>query len=247
MSLIWERGHLQMAMLDVKDLNVYYGKIHAIKNISLTVEEGELVSLIGANGAGKTSLLTAIMGQIPSTGQISFEGQAVHGNGTMEIVRNGMTMVPEGRRVFPRTSVMDNMLLGAYSRKDKENVKGDLNKIFEMFPRLLERKNQLAGTLSGGEQQMLAFSRGMMGLPKLLIMDEPSLGLAPNIVDNIFSIAKEVAQESGLTIILVEQDVRKALRIANRGYVIENGQITVSGTAEELLNNDEVKKAYLGF
>ena len=236
-----------MAMLDVKDLNVYYGKIHAIKNISLTVEEGELVSLIGANGAGKTSLLTAIMGQIPSTGQISFEGQAVHGNGTMEIVRNGMTMVPEGRRVFPRTSVMDNLLLGAYSRKDKENVKGDLNKIFEMFPRLLERKNQLAGTLSGGEQQMLAFSRGMMGLPKLLIMDEPSLGLAPNIVDNIFSIAKEVAQESGLTIILVEQDVRKALRIANRGYVIENGQITVSGTAEELLNNDEVKKAYLGF
>ena len=247
MSLIWERGHLQMAMLDVKDLNVYYGKIHAIKNISLTVEEGELVSLIGANGAGKTSLLTAIMGQIPSTGQISFEGQAVHGNGTMEIVRNGMTMVPEGRRVFPRTSVMDNLLLGAYSRKDKENIKGDLNKIFEMFPRLLERKNQLAGTLSGGEQQMLAFSRGMMGLPKLLIMDEPSLGLAPNIVDNIFSIAKEVAQESGLTIILVEQDVRKALRIANRGYVIENGQITVSGTAEELLNNDEVKKAYLGF
>ena len=169
MSLIWERGHLQMAMLDVKDLNVYYGKIHAIKNISLTVEEGELVSLIGANGAGKTSLLTAIMGQIPSTGQISFEGQAVHGNGTMEIVRNGMTMVPEGRRVFPRTSVMDNLLLGAYSRKDKENVKGDLNKIFEMFPRLLERKNQLAGTLSGGEQQMLAVGRALMSRPDLVI------------------------------------------------------------------------------
>lgn len=140
-----------MAMLDVKDLNVYYGKIHAIKNISLTVEEGELVSLIGANGAGKTSLLTAIMGQIPSTGQISFEGQAVHGNGTMEIVRNGMTMVPEGRRVFPRTSVMDNLLLGAYSRKDKENVKGDLNKIFEMFPRLLERKTSWQAPYSGGE------------------------------------------------------------------------------------------------
>ena len=175
-----------MAMLDVKDLNVYYGKIHAIKNISLTVEEGELVSLIGANGAGKTSLLTAIMGQIPSTGQISFEGQAVHGNGTMEIVRNGMTMVPEGRRVFPRTSVMDNLLLGAYSRKDKENVKGDLNKIFEMFPRLLERKNQLAGTLSGGEQQMLAMGRALMSRPRLLLLDEPSMGLSPRLVDQVF-------------------------------------------------------------
>ena len=221
-----------MAMLDVKDLNVYYGKIHAIKNISLTVEEGELVSLIGANGAGKTSLLTAIMGQIPSTGQISFEGQAVHGNGTMEIVRNGMTMVPEGRRVFPRTSVMDNLLLGAYSRKDKENVKGDLNKIFEMFPRLLERKNQLAGTLSGGEQQMLAMGRALMSRPRLLLLDEPSMGLSPRLVDQVFDTIVSI-NKSGTTIMLVEQNANQALRVAKRGYVIETGEIVLSDDADK--------------
>ena len=234
-----------MAMLDVKDLNVYYGKIHAIKNISLTVEEGELVSLIGANGAGKTSLLTAIMGQIPSTGQISFEGQAVHGNGTMEIVRNGMTMVPEGRRVFPRTSVMDNLLLGAYSRKDKENVKGDLNKIFEMFPRLLERKNQLAGTLSGGEQQMLAMGRALMSKPKIIVMDEPSMGLSPIFVSNIFDIIQTI-RETGTTVLLVEQNAKKALSIADRAYVLETGKISLSGKASDLINDASVKKAYLG-
>lgn len=234
-----------MAMLDVKDLNVYYGKIHAIKNISLTVEEGELVSLIGANGAGKTSLLTAIMGQIPSTGQISFEGQAVHGNGTMEIVRNGMTMVPEGRRVFPRTSVMDNLLLGAYSRKDKENVKGDLNKIFEMFPRLLERKNQLAGTLSGGEQQMLAMGRALMSNPKLLMLDEPSMGLAPILVEQIFDIIEKL-NEAGTTILLVEQNAQAALAIADKAYVLETGKIILSGTGAELARSEQVKKAYLG-
>lgn len=234
-----------MAMLDVKDLNVYYGKIHAIKNISLTVEEGELVSLIGANGAGKTSLLTAIMGQIPSTGQISFEGQAVHGNGTMEIVRNGMTMVPEGRRVFPRTSVMDNLLLGAYSRKDKENVKGDLNKIFEMFPRLLERKNQLAGTLSGGEQQMLARGRALMSRPRLLLLDEPSMGLSPRLVDQVFDTIVSI-NKSGTTIMLVEQNANQALRVAKRGYVIETGEIVLSDDADKLLSNPQVKEAYLG-
>lgn len=234
-----------MAMLDVKDLNVYYGKIHAIKNISLTVEEGELVSLIGANGAGKTSLLTAIMGQIPSTGQISFEGQAVHGNGTMEIVRNGMTMVPEGRRVFPRTSVMDNLLLGAYSRKDKENVKGDLNKIFEMFPRLLERKNQLAGTLSGGEQQMLAMGRALMSRPRLLLLDEPSMGLSPRLVDQVFDTIVSI-NKSGTTIMLVEQNANQALRVAKRGYVIEAGEIVLSDDADKLLSNPQVKEAYLG-
>ena len=234
-----------MAMLDVKDLNVYYGKIHAIKNISLTVEEGELVSLIGANGAGKTSRLTAIMGQIPSTGQISFEGQAVHGNGTMEIVRNGMTMVPEGRRVFPRTSVMDNLLLGAYSRKDKENVKGDLNKIFEMFPRLLERKNQLAGTLSGGEQQMLAMGRALMSRPRLLLLDEPSMGLSPRLVDQVFDTIVSI-NKSGTTIMLVEQNANQALRVAKRGYVIETGEIVLSDDADKLLSNPQVKEAYLG-
>lgn len=234
-----------MAMLDVKDLNVYYGKIHAIKNISLTVEEGELVSLIGANGAGKTSLLTAIMGQIPSTGQISFEGQAVHGNGTMEIVRNGMTMVPEGRRVFPRTSVMDNLLLGAYSRKDKENVKGDLNKIFEMFPRLLERKNQLAGTLSGGEQQMLAMGRALMSRPRLLLLDEPSMGLSPRLVDQVFDTIVSI-NKSGTTIMLVEQNANQALRVSKRGYVIETGEIVLSDDADKLLSNPQVKEAYLG-
>ena len=234
-----------MAMLDVKDLNVYYGKIHAIKNISLTVEEGELVSLIGANGAAKTSLLTAIMGQIPSTGQISFEGQAVHGNGTMEIVRNGMTMVPEGRRVFPRTSVMDNLLLGAYSRKDKENVKGDLNKIFEMFPRLLERKNQLAGTLSGGEQQMLAMGRALMSRPRLLLLDEPSMGLSPRLVDQVFDTIVSI-NKSGTTIMLVEQNANQALRVAKRGYVIETGEIVLSDDADKLLSNPQVKEAYLG-
>ena len=233
-----------MAMLDVKDLNVYYGKIHAIKNISLTVEEGELVSLIGANGAGKTSLLTAIMGQIPSTGQISFEGQAVHGNGTMEIVRNGMTMVPEGRRVFPRTSVMDNLLLGAYSRKDKENIKGDLNKIFEMFPRLLERKNQLAGTLSGGEQQMLAMGRALMSRPRLLLLDEPSMGLSPRLVDQVFDTIVSI-NKSGTTIMLVEQNANQALRVAKRGYVIETGEIVLSDDADKLLSNPQVKEAYL--
>ena len=234
-----------MAMLDVKDLNVYYGKIHAIKNISLTVEEGELVSLIGANGAGKTSLLTAILGQIPSTGQITVEGQAVHGNGTMEIVRNGMTMVPEGRRVFPRTSVMDNLLLGAYSRKDKENVKGDLNKIFEMFPRLLERKNQLAGTLSGGEQQMLAMGRALMSRPKLLLLDEPSMGLSPRLVDQVFDTIVSI-NKSGTTIMLVEQNANQALRVAKRGYVIETGEIVLSDNADKLLSNPQVKEAYLG-
>ena len=232
-------------MLEVKDLHVNYGAVHALNGISLHVDDGEIVSLIGANGAGKTSLLTAIMGQIPSTGQISFEGQAVHGNGTMEIVRNGMTMVPEGRRVFPRTSVMDNLLLGAYSRKDKENIKGDLNKIFEMFPRLLERKNQLAGTLSGGEQQMLAMGRALMSRPRLLLLDEPSMGLSPRLVDQVFDTIVSI-NKSGTTIMLVEQNANQALRVAKRGYVIETGEIVLSDDADKLLSNPQVKEAYLG-
>ena len=245
MSLIWERGHLQMAMLDVKDLNVYYGKIHAIKNISLTVEEGELVSLIGANGAGKTSLLTAIMGQIPSTGQISFEGQAVHGNGTMEIVRNGMTMVPEGRRVFPSLSVLQNLKLGAYTRKDKDEIRETLEMVYSRFPRLEERKNQPAGTLSGGEQQMLAMGRALMSKPRIILMDEPSMGLSPIFVNEIFDIIQKVSA-GGTTVLLVEQNAKKALSIADRGYVLETGKIVLEGKASELLNDESVKKAYLG-
>ena len=234
-----------MAMLDVKDLNVYYGKIHAIKNISLTVEEGELVSLIGANGAGKTSLLTAIMGQIPSTGQISFEGQAVHGNGTMEIVRNGMTMVPEGRRVFPSLSVLQNLKLGAYTRKDKDEIKETLEMVYSRFPRLEERKNQPAGTLSGGEQQMLAMGRALMSKPRIILMDEPSMGLSPIFVNEIFDIIQKVSA-GGTTVLLVEQNAKKALSIADRGYVLETGKIVLEGKASELLNDESVKKAYLG-
>ena len=233
-----------MAMLDVKDLNVYYGKIHAIKNISLTVEEGELVSLIGANGAGKTSLLTAIMGQIPSTGQISFEGQAVHGNGTMEIVRNGMTMVPEGRRVFPSLSVLQNLKLGAYTRKDKDEIRETLEMVYSRFPRLEERKNQLAGTLSGGEQQMLAMGRALMSHPKVMVLDEPSMGLSPIYVNEIFDIIQQINKD-GTTVLLVEQNAKKALSIANKAYVLETGTIALSGDAKELMNNDRVKKAYL--
>ena len=236
-------------VLDISGLHSSYGMIKAIKDINIHVDKGELVSLLGANGAGKSTLLKSIIGMVHiESGSVKYQGEELVGRKSHEIIPMGISIVPEGRKIFADATVMENLAIGSYTRAaDKALDQKILDQVFEFFPRLAERKGQMGGTLSGGEQQMLAFSRGMMGLPKLLIMDEPSLGLAPNIVDNIFSIAKEVAQESGLTIILVEQDVRKALRIANRGYVIENGQITVSGTAEELLNNDEVKKAYLGF
>ena len=234
-----------MAMLEVNHLDVYYGKIHAIKDISLKVEAGELVSLIGANGAGKTSLLTAVMGQIPSTGEITFEGKEIHGTGTMEIVRHGMTMVPEGRRVFPRTSVMDNLLLGSYIQKNRAEAKEDINKIFDMFPRLKERKNQLAGTLSGGEQQMLAMGRALMSRPKLLLLDEPSMGLSPRLVDQVFDTIVAINQ-SGTSVMLVEQNANQALRIAKRGYVIETGELVLEDAAERLLDNPQVKESYLG-
>ena len=236
-------------VLDISGLHSSYGMIKAIKDINIHVDKGELVSLLGANGAGKSTLLKSIIGMVHiESGSVKYQGEELVGRKSHEIIPMGISIVPEGRKIFADATVMENLAIGSYTRAaDKALDQKILDQVFEFFPRLAERKGQMGGTLSGGEQQMLSFSRGMMGLPKLLIMDEPSLGLAPNIVDNIFSIAKEVAQESGLTIILVEQDVRKALRIANRGYVIENGQITVSGTAEELLNNDEVKKAYLGF
>ncbi len=234
-----------MPMLEVRDLDVFYGKIHALKGLSLEVEEGEIVSLIGANGAGKTTLLTAVMHQIPSTGSITFQGKSIDHEGTMDIVKSGMTMVPEGRRVFARTSVQDNLLLGSYSRKDKSAVKEDMEKIYTMFPRLRERRGQLAGTLSGGEQQMLAMGRALMSAPKLLLLDEPSMGLSPILVDQVFETIEEI-NRTGTTILLVEQNANKALGIASRGYVMETGEIVLTDSGKALLNNPKVKEAYLG-
>ena len=234
-----------MAMLEIRNLNVYYGKIHALHDLSLEVEEGEIVSLIGANGAGKTTLLTSIMHQIPYTGEIFFQGESIVDKGTMDIVLAGMTMVPEGRRVFVRTSVQDNLLLGSYARKDRDAVKKDLLGIYKMFPRLEERKKQLAGTLSGGEQQMLAMGRALMSRPKLLLLDEPSMGLSPTLVDQVFDTIREINRQ-GTTILLVEQNANQALLTAQRGYVMETGQIVLTDKACSLLKDPKVKEAYLG-
>ena len=214
--------------------------------MSLTVNEGEIVSLIGANGAGKTTLMSAIMNQIPSSdGTVTFMGTPNKGRKTKDIVRAGMTLVPEGRNVFPRTNVQDNLLLGAYFRKDKEEIRKDLQKMYEMFPRLGERRKQLAGTLSGGEQQMLATARALMSRPKMLLMDEPSMGLAPIIVDQVFETIVRI-NESGTTILLVEQNANQALRIAKRGYVIETGEVVLEDDAGSLMQNERVREAYLG-
>ena len=235
-----------MEMLKVEDLNVYYGNIHALKNMSLTVNEGEIVSLIGANGAGKSTLMLSIMHQIPArSGKVLFQGKDCLSQKTFDIVKEGMTLVPEGRHVFPRTSVQDNLLLGAYYRHDKAEVRKDLNRIYEMFPRLQERRRQLAGTLSGGEQQMLATARALMSRPKMLLLDEPSMGLAPIIVDQIFETIVRINKE-GTTILLVEQNANQALRIADRGYVLETGEKTMEDAADKLLANDQIKEAYLG-
>jgi branched-chain amino acid transport system ATP-binding protein len=235
-----------MEMLKVENLNVYYGNIHALKDMSLTVNEGEIVSLIGANGAGKSTLMLSIMHQIPAkTGKVLFQGKDCLTQKTFDIVKEGMTLVPEGRHVFPRTSVQDNLLLGAYYRRDKSEVKKDLNRIYEMFPRLQERRRQLAGTLSGGEQQMLATARALMSRPKMLLLDEPSMGLAPIIVDQIFDTIVQINKE-GTTILLVEQNANQALRIADRGYVLETGEKTMEDAADKLLANDQIREAYLG-
>ncbi|MHC1761870.1 MAG: ABC transporter ATP-binding protein [Negativicutes bacterium] len=232
-------------MLDVKDINVYYGAIHAVRNVSLTVNAGEIVSIIGANGAGKSTILKTLVGLLRSkTGDIFFEGQSIAKLSPAGIVQQGIALVPEGRRVFPRMSVEDNLLLGAYARKDKE-VSRDINRIYEMFPRLAERKKQNAGTLSGGEQQMLATGRGMMSRPRLLLLDEPSMGLAPLLVHQIFETILDI-NEQGTTILLVEQNAHMALSIADRGYVLETGAVVLSGAADELIDNDEVRCAYLG-
>ncbi len=235
-----------MAMLEIKDLEVYYGMIQAIKGISFEVNEGEVIALIGANGAGKTTILHTISGLIaPKKGSITFEGQEITKIPAHKIVEHGLAHVPEGRRVFPSLSVLQNLKLGAYTRKDKNEIDETLKMIYERFPRLEERKNQPAGTLSGGEQQMLAMGRALMSKPRIILMDEPSMGLSPIFVNEIFDIIKQVSA-SGTTVLLVEQNAKKALSIADRGYVLETGKIVKEGKASELLNDEAVKKAYLG-
>lgn len=235
-----------MAMLEVKDLEVYYGMIQAIKGISFEVNEGEIVSLIGANGAGKTTILHTVTGLLsPKKGSVIFEGKDITKVPAHKIVSLGMAHVPEGRRVFAQLSVYQNLKMGAYTRKDKDEIEKTLETVYKRFPRLEERKNQLAGTLSGGEQQMLAMGRALMSHPRIILMDEPSMGLSPILVNEIFDIIQSVSA-SGTTVLLVEQNAKKALSIANRAYVLETGNIVMSGSAEELMDNDSIKKAYLG-
>ena len=235
-----------MALLEVKDLQVYYGVICALKGISFEVNEGEVVSLIGANGAGKTTMMQSVVGMIPKrSGTVIFDGHDISKTPCHKIVKLGMTQVPEGRRIFQELTVYENLMMGAYTIRDQEKFKEDLESIYARFPRLAERRNQIAGTLSGGEQQMLAMSRALMSHPKLLMLDEPSMGLAPILVDQIFDIIQEL-HKAGTTILLVEQNASKALEISDRAYVLETGSITLSGTGIELANSDEVRKAYLG-
>lgn len=233
-------------MLEVKDLKVSYGAIKAVDNISFQVNEGEVVALIGANGAGKTTILRAVSGLVDiEKGEVSFLGQAIHKLPPHQITTLGISHVPEGRRVFPLMSVRENLELGAFGRKDRKEIFKDMEAVFEKFPRLKERESQPAGTLSGGEQQMLAIGRALMARPKLLLMDEPSMGLAPMLVQQIFETVKEI-NRSGTTILLVEQNARMALSIADRGYVLETGELVLEGKAAELAENPQVKKAYLG-
>ena len=233
-------------MLKIEDINVYYGNIRALNGLSLEVKEGEIVTLIGANGAGKSTLLKTISGLLkPKMGKILYKDQSIGGKPVQSIVKMGISHVPEGRRIFANMTIEENLQLGAFLRKDKEGIKRDLDHVNELFPRLLERKKQMAGTLSGGEQQMLAMGRALMARPQLLLLDEPSMGLAPILVKQIFSIIEEI-NKTGTTILLVEQNANLALSIANRAYVVETGRIVLSGTAEELNASEEIKDAYLG-
>jgi len=235
-----------MPVLEVEGLHVFYGAIHAIKGISFKVEQGQIVTLIGANGTGKTTTLSTIAGLVkPKRGRIVFNGKDIQNLPPHQINRMGVCLVPEGRRIFPNLTVMENLMMGAFNRKDKDGIKQDLEWIFTLFPRLAERKNQLGGTLSGGEQQMLAISRALMSRPKVLMMDEPSLGLAPILVEEVFEIIKKLNSE-GMTILLVEPNAVGALNISHYGYVLETGNIVLEGPAKELLKNEQVKKAYLG-
>ena len=233
-------------MLQVTDLNVFYGAIHAVKDISLEVADGEIVTSIGSNGAGKSTTLRTISGLLkPKSGKIIYDGEDITGVAAHKLVGKGLIQVPEGRHVFSNMSVMENLELGAYLRKDKEGIKKDMDEAFEKFPRLLERKGQIAGTLSGGEQQMLAMARALMSKPKLLLLDEPSMGLAPLLVKEIFNIIKEI-NAVGTTVLLVEQNANMALSIADKAYVLETGRIVKAGTARELAASEDVQKAYLG-
>ena len=234
-------------MLEIQNLNVYYGAIHALKDISLKVEEGEIITLIGSNGAGKSTTLRAISGLIPvQGGSIIFEGKDLSKkSNSVQVVKSGIMQVPEGRRIFADMTVYDNLLMGAYLRKDKAEIKKDIDKMCERFPILGKRRNQLAGTLSGGEQQMLAMSRALMGRPRLLLLDEPSMGLSPVLVQEIFNIITEINRD-GTTILVVEQNANMALSVASRAYIMETGRIVMSGDAKELAKSDEVRKAYLG-
>lgn len=232
-------------MLELSNINVYYGGIHALKDVSIKIEEGEIVTLIGANGAGKSTTLKAISGmEKPKSGEIEFNGEKLNSFKAPDIVKLGISHVPEGRRVFSKMSVMENLEMGAYIRKDKMDIKNDFDKVFSLFPRLLERKEQMAGTLSGGEQQMLAIGRALMSRPKLLLLDEPSMGLAPIIVKEIFSIIGDI-NKVGTTVLLVEQNANMALNMADRAYIIRNGEIEMEGNAKTMVTNERVKKAYL--
>jgi branched-chain amino acid transport system ATP-binding protein len=233
-------------MLKIEDINVYYGAIHAIKGISMEVNEGEIVTLIGANGAGKSTTLRTVSGLLkPKTGKILFEGADIAGKAAQNIVKTGISQVPEGRRIFANMTVLENLELGAFTRRDKAGIASDLKMVFDRFPRLEERKTQDAGTLSGGEQQMLAMGRALMSRPRLLLLDEPSMGLAPLLIKEIFSIIQDI-NKTGTTVLLVEQNANMALSIATRAYVLETGRITLQGPAKELAASEAVRKAYLG-
>ena len=235
-----------MAMLEIKDLSVYYGVIQALKGISFEVNEGEVIALIGANGAGKTTTLHTLTGILPArTGSILYNGVELTKLPAHKIVKMGIAHVPEGRCIFQQLTVLDNLKLGAFTRKDKDGIAADMAKIYERFPRLEERKTQIAGTLSGGEQQMLAMGRALMSNPKIIVMDEPSMGLSPIFVSEIFDIIESIRKD-GMTVLLVEQNAKKALAISDRAYVLETGRITLSGKASDLINDEKVKKAYLG-
>ena len=234
-------------MLKLNNVQTFYGNVQVLKNLSIEVSEGEIITLIGANGAGKTTTLMSISGIVPPrAGEILFDDKPIQNLSPDDIVASGISLVPEGRRIFPRLTVMENLDMGAFLRRDKADIKKDINHIFELFPILAERRHQQGGTLSGGEQQMLAISRALMARPRLLLLDEPSLGLGPIFVKLIFEIIKKINAENRTTIFLVEQNAHMALKVAHRGYVMENGRITLEGSADTLLHNEDVKKAYLG-